>query len=84
MTELQNNIYKYLKEIDEICRKHGIEYYLAGGTLIGAIRHEGFLLGVGGACDYCRARACRRGNAFDAQRSRTPPQKIQALKPYIR
>ena len=43
MTELQNNIYKYLKEIDEICRKHGIEYYLAGGTLIGAIRHEGFL-----------------------------------------
>ena len=43
MTELQKNIYIYLKEIDEICRKHGIEYYLAGGTLIGAIRHEGFL-----------------------------------------
>lgn len=43
MTEIQKNIYIYLKEIDEICREHGIEYYLAGGTLIGAIRHEGFL-----------------------------------------
>ena len=43
MTEIQKNIYEYLKEIDEICRAHGIEYYLAGGTMIGAIRHEGFL-----------------------------------------
>lgn len=32
-----------LKEIDSICRKHGIRYYLAGGTCIGAIRHKGFL-----------------------------------------
>ncbi|MCD8020086.1 MAG: LicD family protein [Clostridiales bacterium] len=43
MTELQAKIYELLKEIDTICRENDIEYYLAGGTLLGAIRHEGFL-----------------------------------------
>lgn len=43
MTELQKCFYDYILEIDEICKQHGIEYYLAGGTLIGAIRHGGFL-----------------------------------------
>lgn len=32
-----------VKEIDRICQKHGIRYYLAYGTLIGAIRHNGFI-----------------------------------------
>ncbi len=27
-----------LKEIDEICKRHGIQYFLAGGSLLGAIR----------------------------------------------
>lgn len=27
-----------LKIIDDICRKHGIKYFLAGGTLLGAVR----------------------------------------------
>lgn len=30
-------------EIDRICTKHNIRYYLAYGTLIGAIRHNGFI-----------------------------------------
>ena len=32
-----------LKEFDQICKKHNLKYVLVGGTLIGAIRHNGFI-----------------------------------------
>ena len=32
-----------LKEFDRICKKHSLKYTLCGGTLIGAIRHDGFI-----------------------------------------
>ena len=32
--------FKLLCEIDRICKKYGIKYYLAYGTLLGAIRHK--------------------------------------------
>lgn len=32
-----------LVEFDRICRKHNLKYTLTGGTLLGAIRHNGFI-----------------------------------------
>lgn len=35
--------YEILKDVVSFCEKQGIRYYLADGTLIGAIRHQGFI-----------------------------------------
>lgn len=43
MTDIQKQLLSLLLEIDEICKEHGIEYYIDGGTALGAIRHRGFL-----------------------------------------
>lgn len=40
---LQKVILLIAKDIDKLCRKNGIKYYLLGGSCIGAIRHHGFI-----------------------------------------
>lgn len=40
---IQNIALKILIYIDEICRKNNIKYTLAGGTMLGAVRHKGFI-----------------------------------------
>lgn len=32
-----------VKEVVRICDKHGLMYYMIGGTMLGAIRHKGFI-----------------------------------------
>ena len=32
-----------LKELDYVCKQNGLQYWLDAGTLIGAIRHKGFI-----------------------------------------
>ncbi|MBO4835873.1 MAG: LicD family protein [Lachnospiraceae bacterium] len=32
-----------LVELDRVCRKHGIQYVITCGTLLGAVRHQGFI-----------------------------------------
>ena len=45
-SELRNLQYKMLDiliAVTDICKKHNIPYWLSGGTLLGAIRHGGFI-----------------------------------------
>lgn len=32
-----------MAEIDRICKKHNITYFLVGGSMLGAVRHKGFI-----------------------------------------
>lgn len=32
-----------INEFDKVCKKYGIRYYIHGGTLLGAVRHKGFI-----------------------------------------
>lgn len=43
MTEIQKRIYDVFIEFDRVCQELNLDYTLSFGTLLGAVRHEGFI-----------------------------------------
>ena len=43
LQEIQQASLKVLLKVKEVCEKYDIKYFLAYGTLIGAVRHKGFI-----------------------------------------
>lgn len=41
--EIHQGLLSLLEVFDELCKENDLPYFLAGGTLLGAIRHEGFI-----------------------------------------
>ena len=41
--ELQECILSVMKDVDRFCKKNKIQYYLMGGSALGAMRHRGFI-----------------------------------------
>lgn len=40
---LQGNILKILLAVDKVCQEHHLRYYAWAGTMLGAVRHHGFI-----------------------------------------
>ena len=43
LTPLQNKLLEMLRWFDQFCRDNDLDYYLLGGTMLGAVRHQGFI-----------------------------------------
>jgi lipopolysaccharide cholinephosphotransferase len=43
LREVQEVLLEMLLAFSGYCEKHGLRYYLVGGTLLGAVRHKGFI-----------------------------------------
>lgn len=43
LRKLQLTILEILKDIDKVCKENDIEYFIAYGTALGAVRHGGFI-----------------------------------------
>ena len=41
--DIQKVILSIIKDLDAFCKKYNIEYYLMGGSALGAMRHKGFI-----------------------------------------
>lgn len=43
LRQMQMRMLEMLVELDRVCRRHGISYWLSSGTLLGCVRHGGFI-----------------------------------------
>jgi len=43
LTKLHGKVLNILKAVDKVCTAHGLHYYIWAGTMIGAVRHKGFI-----------------------------------------
>lgn len=43
LRKLQLTELEILKKVDQVCRQYQINYFLIAGTLLGAVRHKGFI-----------------------------------------
>lgn len=41
--KIQLLVLQILLEFDKLCKKHNLRYYIAGGSILGAVRHKGFI-----------------------------------------
>lgn len=43
VADVHKVLLQILKDIDKVCQKHNITYWLNGGSALGAVRHKGFI-----------------------------------------
>ncbi len=78
LRQVQEANLKILKEIDRICEKYRIDYMLDAGTLLGAVRHRGFIPWDDDA-DVAMRRNC--WSAFRRVAARELPETMRLLEP---
>ena len=71
LQQIQQAELNLLVHFDKVCRKYGLRYSMAGGTLLGAVRHKGFIpwdddIDIGmPRPDYDRFCALMKGRSLD-------------------
>lgn len=43
LQKLQNMELEILRDFQDLCDRHNLDYFAGGGTAIGAVRHQGFI-----------------------------------------